>query len=36
MNTEIEAKFLNIDHDAIRAKLEALGGVLEQPLRLNA
>ena len=34
MNTEIEAKFLNIDHDAIRAKLEALGGVLEQPLRL--
>jgi len=34
MKTEIEAKFLNIDHHAIRNKLLALGAVLEQPMRL--
>ena len=34
MNTEIEAKFVNVDHDVIRAKLKELGGVLEEPMRL--
>lgn len=34
MQTEIEAKFLNIDHDEIRAKLQELGATLEQPMRL--
>lgn len=34
MNTEIEAKFVNIDHDEMRARLRALGAVLEQPSRL--
>lgn len=34
MNSEIEAKFLNIDHDAMRAKLTALGAELEQPMRM--
>ena len=34
MATEIEAKFLNIDHDDIRAKLLAVGAVLEAPMRL--
>lgn len=34
MNTEIEAKFININHDEIRAKLTKIGAVLEQPLRL--
>lgn len=33
MQTEIEAKFLNTDHDAIREKLRELGAVLEQPMR---
>ncbi len=34
MNTEIEAKFLAVDHDAIRAKLRELGATCEQPMRL--
>lgn len=34
MQTEIEAKFLNVDHDAIRAKLKQAGAVCEQPMRL--
>lgn len=34
MQTEIEAKFLNVDHDEIREKLRELGGVCEQPMRL--
>lgn len=34
MNTEIEAKFPNIDHDDIRSKLQALGAELEQPMRM--
>ncbi len=34
MNTEIEAKFLDVDHDAVRAKLTALGATCEQPMRL--
>ncbi len=34
MNTEIEAKFINIDHELIRNKLKDLGGELEQPFRL--
>jgi len=34
MNTEIEVKFLDIDHDAMREKLRAIGGICEQPMRL--
>lgn len=34
METEIEAKFLAVDHDAMRAKLQALGATCEQPKRL--
>ena len=34
MQTEIEAKFLNVDIDDIRPKLEAAGAVCEQPMRL--
>ncbi len=34
MNTELEVKFVNIDHDDIRDKLNKLGAVLEQPMRL--
>lgn len=34
MQTEIEVKFLNINHDAMRKKLQAAGGVCEQPMRL--
>jgi adenylate cyclase class 2 len=34
MPTEIEAKFLNIDIEDIRAKLKAAGAKLEQPMRL--
>ena len=34
MNDEIEVKFVNIDHDAIRSKLKSIGAVLEQPMRL--
>lgn len=34
MQTEIEAKFLNVDHDLIRAKLQELGATCGQPMRL--
>ena len=34
MKTEIEVKFLDMDHDDIRAKLRELGGECEQPMRL--
>ncbi|MFO0882332.1 MAG: CYTH domain-containing protein [Candidatus Saccharimonadales bacterium] len=34
MKTEFEAKFCNVNHDEIRARLKALGGVLAQPMRL--
>ncbi len=34
MPTEIEAKFLNVDIDDIRAKLKAAGAELEHPMRL--
>lgn len=33
MKTEIEAMFADVDHDDIRQKLTALGGVCEQPMR---
>lgn len=33
MITEIEVKFLNVNHDEVRAKLQALGAVCEQPMR---
>lgn len=33
MKTEIEAMFADIDHEEVRAKLIALGGVCEQPMR---
>lgn len=34
MDTEIEAKWLNIDHDAMRQKLKAANATLVQPERL--
>ena len=34
MKTEIEVKFLAVDHDDIRAKLTAIGATLEIPMRL--
>lgn len=34
MNTEIEAKFLNVDFDEIRKKLAEIGAICEQPMRL--
>jgi adenylate cyclase class 2 len=34
MNTEIEVKFVNVDHDAVRTTLEMIGAKLEQPMRL--
>ncbi len=34
MQTEIEVKFLDVDHDAVRAKLDSLGASCEQPMRL--
>lgn len=34
MNSEIEAKFVDINHDDIRVKLTKLGAILEQPSRL--
>lgn len=34
MKPEIEAKFLNVDHKALRAKLTALGATCRQPERL--
>lgn len=33
MNTEIEAKFLHINRDELREKLQSIGAVLEYPLR---
>jgi adenylate cyclase class 2 len=33
MNTEIEAKFVNVNHDDIRSKLKVLGAELECPMR---
>ncbi len=33
MKPEIEVKFINIDIDAIRQKLQAVGAALEQPMR---
>jgi hypothetical protein len=34
MNTEYEAKFINIDLADVRRRLQAVGAVLEQPMRL--
>jgi len=34
MPTEIEAKFLNVNHDDIRAKLREAGATLKHPMRL--
>jgi len=34
MKTEIEVKFLNVDHDEVRAKLKEVGAVCVQPMRL--
>jgi adenylate cyclase class 2 len=34
MQTEIEVKFLNIDHDVIRAELKSAGAKLENPMRM--
>jgi adenylate cyclase class 2 len=34
MKQEIEVKFLDVRHEEIRAKLKALGGSCEQPMRL--
>lgn len=33
MNTEIEAKFVNVNHDEVRKKLKSLGAICEQPMR---
>jgi len=33
MNTEVEAKFVNVDHAEIRMRLNKLGAKLEKPLR---
>jgi adenylate cyclase class 2 len=34
MESEIEVKFLGVDHDEVRAKLTELGAKLEHPMRL--
>ena len=34
MQKEIEAKFLNQNHDAVRAKLQGLGAICEKPMRM--
>jgi len=34
MNTEIEVKFLDVNHDDIRKKLQSIGAVCEKPMRL--
>lgn len=34
MQSEIEAKFLNVNHDDIRQRLTELGGICEQPMRM--
>ena len=33
MKTEIEVKFINVNHDDLRAKLRELGATCEQPMR---
>jgi adenylate cyclase class 2 len=33
MNTEIEVKFLRINHDEMRAKLQQIGATCQQPMR---
>lgn len=33
MQTEIEVKFVNVDHDAVREKLRTAGAVCEKPMR---
>lgn len=33
MKTEIEVKFLNVDIDDVRSRLEAIGAVCDQPMR---
>jgi len=33
MQTEIEVKFVNVDHDEIREKLRAAGAICEKPMR---
>ncbi|HEY5805905.1 MAG TPA: hypothetical protein VIS56_00785 [Candidatus Saccharimonadales bacterium] len=35
MKPEIEAKFLDVDHDALRAKLKEIGAECTDPMRLN-
>lgn len=34
MQTEVEAKFLDVNFDTLRPKLQAVGATLEQPMRL--
>ncbi len=34
MNTEIEVKFIQVNHDTIRSQLQALGGICTHPMRL--
>lgn len=34
MKSEIEVKFLHVDHDLIRQKLREVGAILEHPMRL--
>lgn len=34
MNTEIEVKFIQVDHDAIRSQLRELGGTCTYLMRL--
>jgi adenylate cyclase, class 2 len=34
MQQEIEAKFINVDHDAVRKAIEAAGGECEMPMRV--
>ena len=34
MQPEIEAKFLNVDHDVLRKRLAGIGAVLEKPKRM--
>ena len=34
METEIEAKFLDVDHEALRSKLRSIGAECKQPIRL--
>lgn len=33
MKSEVEAKFLNVNHDELRTKLAKLGAILEHPMR---